>query len=150
MKNYHILKITFNFLAVVLLISLIATPFFFAKNFAKVAGVKSTTPYLLVSQIEKFPNMKFLQEENKYKISFEKFGSSQAYLGVLIINNPTDRTQTYSLDTLGETKVFFGEDLNNLITQISVPSSVSVPISLLSTGESPVESQTVEFKILVR
>ncbi len=147
MKNLHILKITLNFLAVVLLISLIATPFFFAKNFSKVAGVKSATPYLLVSQIEKFPNMKFSQEEDKYQISFEKLGPSQAYLGVLIINNPTDKTQTYSLDTLGEIKVFFGEDLSNITTQISIPSSVSVPISLFSSSEILNQIQSVEFRI---
>lgn len=142
-------KVILNFLAVVLLISLIATPFFFAKNFSKIAGVKSESQFLVVSQVEKFPGMEFSQEANSYRISFKKQGPSQAYLGVLVINNPTDKTQTYSLDTLGETKVFFGEDLNNLTTQMSVPSSVSVPISLLSTGESPAESQTVEFKIEV-
>src|SRR3989344_9137890 len=97
MKNSHILKIGLNFMAVILLISLIATPFFFAKNFAKVAGVKSLSQFLVVSQIEKFPGMEFSQEANSYQISFNKQGPSQAFLGILIVNNPTDRTQSYSL-----------------------------------------------------
>ena len=146
--NSHFLKITLNFMAVMLLILLIATPFFFAKNFSKVAGVKSQSQFLLVSQIEKFPGMEFSQEADSYRISFIKQGPSQAYLGVLIINNPTDRTQIYDLKvTSGSTQVFFGEDLDNLITQITIPSGILVPISLISDFESEIKNQSAEFVI---
>ena len=146
--NSHFLKITLNFMAVMLLILLIATPFFFAKNFSKVAGVKSQSQFLLVSQIEKFPGMEFSQEADSYRISFIKQGPSQAYLGILIINNPTDRTQIYDLKvTSGSTQVFFGEDLDNLITQITIPSGILVPISLISDFESEIKNQSAEFVI---
>ena len=146
--NYHLFKITLNFLAVVLLISLIATPFLFARNFAKVAGVKSESRFSVVSQVEKFPGMEFFQEADHYQISFTKLGPSQAFLGVLIINNPTNRTQSYSLAvTSGQTRVFFGEDLDNPLTQISIPSSASVPMSIYSSQETLGESQIVEFTI---
>ena len=131
-----------------LLISLIATPFLFARNFAKVAGVKSESRFLVVSQVEKFPGMEFFQEADHYQISFTKLGPSQAFLGVLIINNPTNRTQSYSLAvTSGQTRVFFGEDLDNPLTQISIPSSASVPMSIYSSQETLGESQIVEFTI---
>ena len=150
MNENKLLKITLNFSAVILLIALIATPFLFAKNFAQVAGVKSESQYLVVSQVEKFPGMKLTQEADSYQISFEKLGSSQAYLGVLIINNPTQETKTYSLKiTQGSAKVFFGEDLDNLTTQITVPSGASVPVSLISSQEASSASQAVEYKINV-
>ena len=142
----NFLKITLNFLAVVLLISLIATPFLFARNFAKVAGVKSESRFLVVSQVEKFPGMEFSQEADHYQISFTNLGSSQAFLGVLIVNNPTEKAQYYSLEvTLGQASVFFGEDLDNQVSAISIPSSASVPISLYS-GDTT-EVQSVEFTI---
>jgi len=150
--NNHFLKITLNFMAVVLLVGLIATPFFFAKNFARVAGVKSESKYLVVSQVEKFPGMEFSQDADSYRISFSKQGPSQAYLGILIINNPTDRTQTYLLRrTSGDTKLFWGEDLNNQSTSISIPSQASVSISLISTQEASLDiTQAVEFKVEVK
>jgi len=148
MENINLIKITLNFLAVVLLISLLATPFLFARNFAKVAGVKSESRFLVVSQVEKFPGMEFSQEANSYQISFTKQGSSQAFLGVLIINNPAEKTQTYSLEvTSGQVQVFFGVDLDNPITEIFLPSSASVPISIYSSQETLGESQTVGFTI---
>lgn len=145
--NNHLLKITLNFFAVVLLIGLIATPIYFAKNFTKVSGVKSESKYLVVSQVGKFPGMSLSQEGDRYSISFTKLGPSQAYLGVLILNNPTNESQTYSIEVQsGETQVFFGQDLNNQPTQIPVPSQTAIPISLLSeTGSSG--SQNVEFTI---
>ena len=144
--SHHLFKITLNFLAVVLLISLVAIPFFFAKNFSQIAGVKTATLYLVISQIEKFPNLILSQSGDRFTINYTKYGDNQAFLGVLIINNPTDRTQSYSLEvTSGQAKVFFGEDLDNPITEISVPSSASVPISLLSSQEFSSENQTVEF-----
>ena len=145
--KHHFLKITLNFLAVVLLISLIATPLYFARNFAKVAGVKSESKYLIVSQIEKFPNMTFSQNGDNYQISFNKLGPSQAFLGILIVNNPTKNTQTYRIETAGSATLFFGEDLKNQQTQISVPASASVPVSLFSGPEATAESQTVDFQI---
>lgn len=146
--NSQLIKITLNFSAVVFLIGLIATPFFFAKNFTQVAGVKSQSKYLVASQVEKFPGMRLIQEADRFQISFEKLGPAQAYLGVLVINNPTNETKTYSLEvTQGSTKVFFGEDLDNSLTKISVPAFASVPISLFS-AELPPENQTVEFRIV--
>lgn len=144
-----VLYILANFLAVILLISLIGLPFLFAKNFAQVAGVKSQSPYLVVPQVEKFPGMKLEQVGDQYLISFTKQGSSQAYLSVLILNNPTGSSQTYSLElTTGSTIVFFGQDLDNLLTKIKVPSGTSVPVSLYSLGEASTDSQTVGFKII--
>jgi len=146
MNENKLIKITLNFLAVVLLIGLIATPFFFAKNFARVAGVKSQSQFLVVSQVEKFPEMILSQEADRYQITFTKLGPSQAYLGVLIINNPTNQTQTYDLKvTSGSAQVFFGEDLNNQLTQISTPSQASVPVSLFSGQDVWSENQAVEF-----
>lgn len=145
------MKIALNFIAVFLLIGLIATPIYFAKNFAKVSGVKSESKYLVVSQIEKFPGMSLTQEGDRYSISFTKLGPSQAYLGILILNNPTSVAQTYSIEIKsGETQVFFGQDLENQPTQISVPSQTSIPISLISDTVSETEGQTVEFTITAK
>lgn len=150
MKNNYLLKISLNFLAVVLLISLIATPIYFAKNFAQVAGVKSSASYLVVSQVEKFPNLSFSQSADTYSITFQKQGPAQAFLAILILNNPTDTTQTYGLaQTSGQGKLFFGEDLENQLATISVPSSASVPISLFSSEEATASAQTVEFTIRI-
>lgn len=141
------MKILLNFLAVVLLIGLIATPLYFAKNFAKVSGIKSDSRYIIASQIDKFPNLSLTQVGEKYTISYSKLGPSQAFLGVLILNNPTKDTQTYRIEKIsGEASVFFGQDLENQLTQISAPGATSIPLSLLSeTGSS--ETQTVEFTI---
>lgn len=143
----NFLKITLNFLAVVLLIGLVATPMYFAKNFTKVSGVKTQSSFLIVSQIDKFPNLSLVQVGDRYTISYSKIGPSQAFLGVLILNNPTGETQKYTIEKItGEDTVFFGQDLDNQLTQISVPSATSVPISLLSeTGSSG--NQSVEFAI---
>lgn len=137
-------KITLNFLAIILLIGLIATPIYFAKNLTKVSGIKSESKYLVISQVEKFPGMVFAQSDNQYIINFTKLGPSQAYLGVLVVNNPTDHTQTYSLDP--SNTVFFGQDLDNRLTQISIPPKTSVPISLFSDESQDLEQQ-VEFTI---
>lgn len=148
MKN-HALKITINFVAVLFLLTLIATPFYFARNFSQVSGVRSQTPYLVVSQIEKFPGMHLSQTGDRYEISFERQNPSQAYLSVLVINNPSTEARTYSLQaSTGSTKVFFGEDLNNPITKVTVPPGSSVPVSLLSTGQTA-STQTIEFTFQV-
>lgn len=142
------MKIVLNFLAIVLLVGLIATPIYFAKNFAKVSGVKSQSSYLVVSQIDKFPNLSLTQEAEKYSITYSKFGPSQAFLGVLILNNPTKETQTYGIEKLsGQGTIFFGQNLDDQKTQIYVPSLTSVPISLYSGEESTTSTQTVEFTV---
>jgi len=143
------MKIAANFIAIVLLIGLIATPIYFAQKFAKVAGVKSASKYLIVSQIDKFPNLTFSQNGDRYTITYQKYGESQAFLGILIINNPTANPQNYRLEKLsGEDTIFFGEDLDDQITQISAPSQTSVPISLFSENGQPL-TQSVEFTIKV-
>lgn len=137
-----------NFCAVLLLTALIAGPLLIAKNMTKVAGVKSESKFLVVSQIEKFPNLNLTQRENKYSISYTKQGPAQAYIGVLIVNNPTDTTQTYGIERVsGQAQAFFGEDLGNRAFGITVPSQASVPVSLFSESETMDSSQTVEFKI---
>src|SRR3990167_4703328 len=147
MANHHFLKISLNFAAVILLLTLVVLPFYFARNFSQVSGVKSEAQYLVVSQVGKFPGMFLSQADNRYEISFERQNPSQAYLAVLIVNNPTNEATTYSLQASnGATTAFFGEDLNNLLTQISVPAGASVPISLISQGDS-VSTQTIEISI---
>lgn len=142
------MKIVLNFLAIVLLAGLIATPIYFAKNFAKVSGVKSQSSYLIASQIDKFSNLSLAQVGEKYKISYSKLGSSQAFLGILILHNPTEETQTYGIAKLsGQGTVFFGQNLDDQKTQISAPSLTSVPISLYSGEESTTSTQTVEFTV---
>jgi len=143
-----ITKATLNFLGIVLLLGLIFTPIYFARNFAKVAGIKSISKYLVVSQVEKFPNLTFSQNADRYTITYSKYGQNQAFLGVLIVNNPTESTQTYKLEvTSGSAKVFFGQNLDDQRIQIAVPSGASVPISLISDPGSESESQIVEFVI---
>lgn len=145
------MKIIINFLAVLLLALTIATPLYFAKNFASVAGVKSQSKYLVVSQIEKFPNLTLSQNGDNYTITYQKYGESQAFLDVLILNNPTGQTQTYELETIsGTSQVFFGNELDDQKTAIKVPSSASVPVSLFSDTGSETQSQTVEFTIAVK
>ena len=146
MKHQPLLTIALNFFASLLLISLIAAPIYFAQNFAKVAGVKSEASYIISSQVDKFPQMKLEQEGNSYKISFTKQAVSQAYLSVLIITNPTKEAKSYTIiQPQTTTSAFFGEDVNNLQTKVKVPSSTSVPISLISTSNQ--NDQTLQFTI---
>lgn len=147
MKANILSKISFNFFAVIILVVLIALPFYIARNVSKVAGVKSEAPFLIISQVEKFPGMFLGQVGNRYEVSFERQFTSQAYLSVAILNNPTNETKTYSLTTSGgQTKVFFGQDHLNPITQIKAPAGASIPISLLSEGDAS-SIQTAEFTI---
>ena|SRR3989344_4433708 len=137
-----------NISSVLLLVALIVGPLLIAKNMAKVAGVKSESRYLVVSQIEKFPNFALTQRDDTYSISYSKQGPSQAYIGVLIVNNPTETTQTYNLEIIsGEAKPFFGENPDDQSTKVTVPSQASVPLSLFSDARSESENQTVEFRI---
>ena len=148
MSLSRLLNIIPNFFASLVLISLLFAPVFFASNVAKVAGVKTESRYLLVSQVEKFPNMTFSQEKDHYQVTFTKFGPSQAYLAIALINNPTDRSQTYEIkETSGSARLFFGDDLQNQQAKITLPSQVTVPISLISDQEATTASQTAEFKI---
>lgn len=143
------IKITLNSLAIVLLLSLLATPFYFAKNIGKVAGVKSQSKYFLVSQIENFPNLSYSQTQDTYKVNFTKFGQKQAYINVFIINNPTENTQVYKIEKIsGNATVFFGEDTENKVQKISLPQSTSSTLSIISEEENQ-ENQIVEFKIEV-
>lgn len=145
--NRHLFVPFANIVAVILLVSLIAAPIYFAKNFTNVAGVTSQSQYLIVSQVEKFPGMTFAQSGNRYQISFNKLAPSQAYLAILVITNPTETTQTYTLEaSSGQTKPFFGQDINNQLIELSLPSGASVPISLFSEGDPA--AQSVEFRII--
>lgn len=142
----HLAIIISNSLAVLLLLALVATPIYFARNFAQVAGVKTESSYLLISQIEKFPGMALKQESNNYSISFTKQAQSQAYLSIFIINNPTNGTKTYTiLNSSTENTAFFGESLNNREITISVPPQSSVPISLISSSQTA--AQAASFQI---
>lgn len=144
---HNFLKICLNFTAVVLLIALLGLPFYFARNFSKVAGVKSESKYIIASQIEKFPNLKLEQFQDSYSVTYTKQGPNQAYLGVLVLHNPTNLTQNYRLEVSSEDAgVFFAENLENQPTQISVPSGSSVPISIHSTSSS--SEGSIEFKII--
>ncbi len=152
MKPRHFLVVSTNFLATLVLITLIAGPFYFAKNFAKVdmvAGAKTQVPYTITSQTDKFPNMTTNQNGNITKISFTKIGPTQAFLGVLILSNPQNQARNYNLEVIsGKAKLFFGQDLENQITQVPLGAKAPVPISLFSGSESSASSQTVEFKIV--
>lgn len=161
MKPRHLLFAISNFFAVLVLVALIAGPFYLAGNFAKIekaegiegsrniAGVKTQAPYVITSQADRFPNMTVSQNGNVTKILFTKIGPTQAFLGVLTLANPQDQARTYTLEvTSGQAKLFFGQDLENQITQTSVGAKASVPISLFSGSESSASSQTVEFRII--
>ena len=142
-----ILAVVANTFAVFLLTALIITPIYFANNFSQVAGVKTESRYLLISQTDKFPEMKFSQEDKLYQLTFQKQGNSQAFLSVFILNNPTTKAQNYTINVnSSQASVFFGEDINNQQTTVTVPSSASVPISLVAT-DPVLSSQIVEFSI---
>lgn len=150
MKLRHLAFAPANFLAVVVLLSLLTMPFYFARNLAKVenvAGVKTIAPYQLNFQTENFPNLVFSQEGEQYQISFTKVGPIQAYLGMGILTNQTNTQHTYQLQNQSQTKVFFGQNLEDQKDQISLDSSASIEISIFSPQEAPASSQTVEFNV---
>ncbi len=124
-----------NFTAILLLGALIATPIYFVKNFAKVAGVKNESAYLLISQVEKFPQMKLSQIGNVYTLSLTKQASKQAYQSVFILNNPTNETKTYQILNQSELNIaFFGENITKTQTKIVLPAKTSASISILSNN----------------
>lgn len=149
MKAKHIGTAIANFSGILILIALLAAPFYFATQVSKpagVAGAKISKPYLIISQIDKFPGLQFSQEGENYKVTFSKIAQSQAFTGIALITNPTGKNQNYQILTTGNSQVFFGDDINNQANTILLPSSGSVPISILSTEKSP-DPQTVEFYI---
>lgn len=130
-----------NFSAILLLGALIASPIYFAKNITKVAGVKSQSPYLLISQVEKFPQMTMSQTGNEYTLSFTKQAPKQAYQSVFILNNPTSETKTYQISNRSQSNsAFFGEDINKIQTKVTVPAQASTSISLLSSSKESTEN----------
>ena len=151
MKPKHVYLVFINLIAVFVLLLLLGTPFYFASTISKpasIAGAKSQRPYMIISQVDKFPNVKLSQQEDNYKITFEKIAPSQAFTSLLLITNPTNRSQNYSIiKTGGDAEIFFGEDLENRQTSVLAPSSVSIPISIYSAKESSASSQTVDFQI---
>lgn len=138
MKKKNIYYILANFTAFLLLAALIAAPFYFAKQSTNVAGIKTEASYLIISQIEKFPGMEFSQKDQTYIITLP--GTADAYLSVLILSNPSKESRTYELDS---DKVFFGENINDKLTSISLPAGTSIPISILAGKD-----RKAEFKIL--
>ncbi len=153
MKPRYLFFVLSNFFAVLLLVSLIISPFYFAKNFAKanmVAGVQTVAPSMLAFQAENFPNLAFSQNEDKYQVSFTKVGPTQAYLGIGILTNQTDTKRTYELQTQSRAKVFFGQNLEEQKDQTSLSAGASTAISVFSPQEASAASQTVEFKIGVK
>lgn len=148
MSKQALFGVVVNLVAVFLLLALIGAPIYFATSFTKVAGVKSTSPFLVIPQAEKFPNLKFSQQEDEYQIAFTKQGPSQVFLAVLLLNNPTETTHSYNLEVAtGSARPFFGEDASYQPARILLPGTASVPISLYSGPEATRESQLVEFKI---
>lgn len=142
-----ILAILANTFAVFLLAALIIAPIYFANNFSQVAGVKTESKYLLISQVDKFPQMKFSQQATSYQLTFQKQGNSQAFLSVFILNNPTSKAQSYTISlNLGQASVFFGDDINNQQTTVTVPPSASVPISIKSTSLT-LSDQIIDFSV---
>ncbi|KKR78187.1 MAG: hypothetical protein UU23_C0002G0014 [Candidatus Curtissbacteria bacterium GW2011_GWA1_40_9] len=147
--RHHLLTISLNFSAFLLLLTLVAAPIYFAKNITQIAGVKSESPYLLVSQIEKFPGMTFSQTNNTYTVSFTKQAPKQAYLSILVINNPTKEAKTYKIHTTDDSDtLFFGEDINRPETQITLTTQTSAPISILSKSNSFRENVSFNISLL--
>lgn len=150
MKTKHVGIAIANFSGILILIGLLAAPFYFATQVSKlanVAGAKISKPYLIISQIDKFPGLQFSQKGENYEVTFSKIAQSQAFTGIALITNPTGVNKTYRLITTGNSQVFFGDDIKNLVTTISLPSSGSVPISIFSKEESS-NPHTVEFYII--
>lgn len=136
MKN-HFAKITLNFLAVILLAGLLSLPLFFAANFAKVAGEKTSAEYLIVPHADNFPNLDITGENEKYLVSFTPVGVPQAFLGIMTLANPANTPKTYSLEeSAPDVEVFFGQDPQNHAAKITLPPHAQTPISLFSQSAS--------------
>ncbi|GEM_PF-4041323 len=145
MKKRHLFYISANFLSVLFLIALIFAPFYLAAKSTEVAGAKSKASFLLVSQVEKFPNIKLEQESDKYRLFFTTYAENTLFTSVLIINNPTQSGEKYKILTVkGNSKLFFGETIDDVRSLVEIPPNTSVPISLLVTGQ---EENQIEFRI---
>ncbi len=141
-----LLTTSLNFLAILLLITLIAAPIYFAQNINKIAGVKTESSYLLISQTEKFPGMTFSQSDNAYTVGFTKQAQKQAYLSVLIINNPTAQTKSYIIQNRSTTsEAFFGENINDPQRSVTLPAQSSLPISIIA--RNALQQEEISFKI---
>lgn len=137
-----------NLLAVVNLILIIALPFFLANRMVKVAGIKTAIPYLISSQIQRFPNLTFSQEGQTYSLIYSQFAPSQTYQSVLILTNTAAGTQNFSLVSVsGQGQVFFGEDPKIKVKQIALPSGASTPISLFSDEPDYSQNSKLDFSI---
>ena len=142
----HYLTAIANFLAVLVLLGIFASPFFIARNLTKVAGIKSTAPYLITSQIEKFPNVSFSQTGQVYSIAYSKLSQNQEFQELLILTNPASHAQKYQISKLsGTADVFLGTDSKAGVTHITLPAGSSVPVSLFSPSLDQIYS--VEFTI---
>ncbi|GEM_PF-4447841 len=171
MKLRHLAFALANFSAILVLAALIASPFYFAGSFTKVkdpersrrvenvvdtersrsvAGAKTIAPRQLTFQAENFPNLAFSQNGGKYQVSFTKIGPIQAYLGIGTLTNQTNTKHTYELQTQSQTKVFFGQNLEEQKGQISLGPGASIALSMFSPQEASESSQTVEFRIGVK
>lgn len=146
MKPNHVFAAFANFALVIVFLLIVISPFFLAKNITKVAGVKTETPYLITSQIQKFPNVSFSQEGETYRFTYSKASLNQEYRGLLVLTNPTSESKEYKISRLsGYADVYFGEDSKTAASQIFLPAGSSVPISLFSGSLD--QTLTVEFKI---
>lgn len=144
MNHNHYLKITLNFSAVILLFGLISLPLFFAANFAKVAGEKTSAEYVAISHADNFPNLDITGENEKYQVSFTPVGAPQAFLGIMTLVNPTDTVKTYSFETTGEAEIFFGQDPQNRPVKITLPPHAQTSISLYSQSGG---NQSITFTV---
>lgn len=131
-----------NMFGVIFLLTIIATPLYFAKNISQIAGIKTESKIVTVSQIDKFPQMSLIQTGNEFKITLNKFAQTQAYLGVIILYNPTNQPQNYQLTGLAG-KAFFGTDTENVRNEISLPRGTTVPISIIASNQD----NSVQFNI---
>lgn len=146
MKQNYPLTAALNFGAVLILMTILTAPFYFATSFTKpanIAGAKTQNPYIIISNVANFPQMQLTQTGSLYTITFVKVAQSQVFTGVLTITNPTKSATTYELVSTGDGMFFFGEDPGNQLTRITLPTGASVPISLFSntkTYNSPQEA----------
>lgn len=148
MNLKNVLAFLANFSGIVVLILIIALPFLLANRIVKVAGVKTSVPYLISSQIQYFPNLSLSQEGQIYSLTYSKSAPSQLFQSVLILTNPTGSTQNYSLVTVsGQDQVFLGVDPKNQVKKIALPSGASIPISIFSDDPNYSQNSKLDFSI---
>lgn len=143
MKTKHVFYSAANLLTFLFLVMLIGIPFYFAKNTSKVAGVKSESHYLLISQLENFPNITAEQVGKKYTLAINKLSSPTLFTEIFIINNPTSTYKTYEISS--SENVFFGTSQSSIKKNIVVAPNTSVPISVLEPSSA--KHATISFEI---